>query len=365
MMQSEVIKAPDYLEPRESWFRSWFPYLKWVPSSPKLLKESEEALLSYVKTPSEGFYVDVGTINGQPCRIWTRKFHGPTQKVQKTGDNKTLPLVMIHGMGAGLAIFALTLDTLSRTRTVFAFDLPGFGRSSRPCFSSNPTEAEEQYSTCIEEWRKNVGLDEFHLLGHSFGGYLTAAYTLRHPHQVKHAVLADPWGMPEKPTEITRRYNIPLWVRGLFTILKHFNPLWGLRASGPAGPKILTRLRPDLMRKFEGLIEEENLHVVSNYLYHCNTHSPSGESAFHNMMTGFAWAKNPMFPRLSQLDKQVPLTVLYGEQSWVSAIPEQEFRDLGLSKATVKIIEESGHHVYADQADLFSEAVLESLDHAR
>ena len=65
---------PGYLEPRESWFRSWFPYFKWVPSSPKDLKEAEESLLSYVKTPSEGFYVNAGILNGHPCRIWTRKF---------------------------------------------------------------------------------------------------------------------------------------------------------------------------------------------------------------------------------------------------------------------------------------------------
>lgn len=28
-----------------SWFRSWFPYLRWVPTSPVLLKEAEENIL--------------------------------------------------------------------------------------------------------------------------------------------------------------------------------------------------------------------------------------------------------------------------------------------------------------------------------
>ena len=53
------------------------------------------------------------------------------------------------------------------------------------------------------------------------------------------------------------------------------------RISGPAGPGLVKRIRPDLMNKYKGLIEEEKLHVVSEYLFHCNAHKPSGESAFH------------------------------------------------------------------------------------
>ena len=35
------------------------------------------------------------------------------------------PLVMIHGMGAGLGFFCLNFDTLAKHRTVYAIDLPG------------------------------------------------------------------------------------------------------------------------------------------------------------------------------------------------------------------------------------------------
>ena len=43
--------------------------------------------------------------------------------------------------------------------------------------------------------------------------------------------------------------------------------------------------------------EEENMRVVPAYMYHCNAQAPSGEAAFHSLMEGFAWAKEPMFPR--------------------------------------------------------------------
>ena len=49
-----------------------------------------------------------------------------------------------------------------------------------------------------------------------------------------------------------------------------------------------------------------------SYLNNSNRYVPivycasSGESAFHSLMSGFAWAKDPMFPRLSGLDTDVP-----------------------------------------------------------
>ena len=98
------------------------------------------------------------------------------------------------------------------------------------------------------------------------------------------------------------------------------------------------------------------------------------------MMTGFAWAKNPMLPRLTALDKKgqfqlyqsnknlllfyflVPLTVMYGSKSWITTIPVEKFHELGLSNVMVESIEDAGHHIYADQADLFSEAVNKTLE---
>jgi pimeloyl-ACP methyl ester carboxylesterase len=57
----------------------------------------------------------------------------------------------------------------------------GFARSSRPQFSNDPLEAEEQYVAIIEAWRIKMNLDKMVLVGHSFGGFLSFAYTLKHP----------------------------------------------------------------------------------------------------------------------------------------------------------------------------------------
>lgn len=42
-----------------------------------------------------------------------------------------------------------------------------------------------------------------------------------------------------------------------------------------------------------------------------------GESAFHSMMHGFGWAKNPIVKRIDKLRDDIPITLLYGSRSWV------------------------------------------------
>lgn len=86
----------------------------------------------------------------------------------------------------------------------------------------------------LEAWRKQLNLDKFILLGHSFGGYLAASYAISYPERVKHLILVDPWGFSEKPVKI----QVPFWMKTLgvlFYPLLYFNPLATVRAAGPMG----------------------------------------------------------------------------------------------------------------------------------
>ena len=159
-------------------------------------------------------------------RIWTLKFN-PTA-------NRS-PLVLVHGFGGGVGLWAMNVDTLAEKRTVYAFDVLGFGRSSRPELSTDPAEAEEQFVDSIEQWREKIGLEKFVLLGHSLGGFLATSYAIKHPSRVQHLILTDPWGFPVKPTEDNVSRHIPAWVKLLGAVLSPFNPLAGLRAAGPWG----------------------------------------------------------------------------------------------------------------------------------
>ena len=192
-----------------------------------VMKHSYEIMLfdpyfSDVKTYHTGKHVPIGNSN----KLWTLHFNPNATKV---------PLVMVHGFGGGVGLWALNLDSLAKDRSVYAFDLLGFGRSSRPKFNSEADKAEEEFVTSIEEWREQLGLEEFVLLGHSLGGFLVSSYALKYPARVKHLVLVDSWGFSQKPPDEEIRSSIPFLFRVVVSLAQRFNPLAGMRAAGPYG----------------------------------------------------------------------------------------------------------------------------------
>lgn len=148
------------------------------------------------------------------------------------------PLVMIHGFGAGLLAFYKNFDHLHATRRLYALDLPGFARSSRISFSKDAESVENEFVEAIEKWRQGIGLQEFVLLGHSLGAFLSTAYAMKHPNSVRHLILVDPWGFPIRPVnpeEGTGGRKLPMWVAALASLLTVFNPLTPVRMAGPLG----------------------------------------------------------------------------------------------------------------------------------
>lgn len=86
----------------------------------------------------------------------------------------------------------------------------------------------------IEEWRKEMKLNKFILLGHSMGGFLAASYSMSFPERVSHLILADPWGFTEQQEDFK---DVSFMVKTIAYIIKPLNPLAGIRVAGPFGEK--------------------------------------------------------------------------------------------------------------------------------
>lgn len=69
-----------------------------------------------LKAPYRGWYVDIGPTVGEADKIWT---------VSMCPELRNTPIVLLHGMGAGVAFWVLNLDAFAQHRPVYAIDILG------------------------------------------------------------------------------------------------------------------------------------------------------------------------------------------------------------------------------------------------
>jgi len=322
--------------------------LKWVPTSSEKLYNAEEVLLQASKIHLSKGYVKLPSNN----YIWT--------VVANHREHKT-PLVLIHGMGGGTGLWALNYEELGANRPLYAMDLLGFGQSSRPHFSSKPEKSENMFVNSIEEWRKSLKIEKMILLGHSFGGYISASYSILYPNRVKKLILADPWGFETLEDRLSEVNVLIKCILGLFSCCG-CNPLFAMRVAGPYGPRLMSKRRPDFRERFK-VITNENKNAVHNYIYHCNAAKPTGEEGFKSLTTKAFFPKYPMLDRIDKINCNIPIVYIFGADSWLGDQAGEKSKHL-LPNHYIKIysIKDASHHVYADQADKFNEIVKLECD---
>jgi len=97
------------------------------------------------------------------------------------------PLIIVHGGSEGAQAWKGNIALLAKQYRVFVPDLPGFGLSSQVLDSYKVPDMVD----FIDQYSKNLGLDSFYLMGHSFGGGVAAHYALKHPQKVRKLILVS------------------------------------------------------------------------------------------------------------------------------------------------------------------------------
>lgn len=99
------------------------------------------------------------------------------------------PLVIIHGGGDGARAWLKSAEELSNYYSVYIPDLPGFGRSQ----SASDKFHLPEYVAFVKNFSQALGIERFHLIGHSIGGGIALHYALHFPEKVKGLVLVSSW----------------------------------------------------------------------------------------------------------------------------------------------------------------------------
>lgn len=103
------------------------------------------------------------------------------------------PVVLIHGGGMWLYSFRHMFAPLSRTCSVFAPDMPGYGFTT--ALNDPQVMDTGTYGTAIREFMDCLALEKATLVGHSWGGGWSLACALQCPDRVDRIVLLDSSGL--------------------------------------------------------------------------------------------------------------------------------------------------------------------------
>jgi abhydrolase domain-containing protein 4 len=273
-------------------------------------------------------------------------------------DNPNTPIVLLHGYVSALAFWMLNFDEFAAHRPVYAIDLLGFGRSSRPIFSKDPLEIEEQYVEFLERWREQMNIPKMILLGHSLGGFIVSCYALKYPERVEHLILADPWGFTPHPD--LKQFNVAHRLGLKF--FQRFPPFSLMRMAGPLTAPFFRLCRQDIIGKFEKIYDVPQRRIVSEYVTHCNNISITGEQAFHRLMKNGPWPVNPIGEKMRlNVCKTIPITFIYGEKSWLDPCYGQHIKESRPDSHTaIHMIQGVGHKVMSDDEKIFNQIVNEA-----
>ncbi len=114
------------------------------------------------------------------------------------------PVLFIHGSGPGVSAYAnwrLIMPVLANRRRVIAPDMAGFGFTERKQGSVYTMDLWIRQAVGLLD---ALGLDRVDIVGNSFGGAVSLALAIRHPHRVRRLILMGSVGVE---FELTRELD--------------------------------------------------------------------------------------------------------------------------------------------------------------
>ncbi len=125
------------------------------------------------------------------------KINGLNVNYKIIGDGG-MPIILLHGWGIDSDKYSKTawqlfLQTTNYKQqiTIFAPDLPGFGKSD------NPPEAwgVSDYAEWLKNFVSTINLSSFILIGHSFGGRIAVKFAAKYPEKLRVLILTGSAGV--------------------------------------------------------------------------------------------------------------------------------------------------------------------------
>ena len=254
-------------------------------------------------------------------------------------DGETL--LLVHGGGASMGDWGPWIDNLGERYKVITVDMPNHGLSDPlPADKVNTVE----FSKKIESFVDTLGLNDFAIAGHSFGGETVLHYVTRNPARIKGLILVASGGyQPEMPEDGPERDLLELSESPLATrLMSYYGTRTGVAESLPTYFYDKSAITDDFVDRIFSLMRYEKnrgsmIHMIVN------------AAKDYKVVNGIQTI-------------QIPTLVLWGDKDGV-AVPEHGHRfDQDIPDSTLKMYPDIGHMIMQEATEQSLRDVNEFLE---
>jgi haloalkane dehalogenase len=254
------------------------------------------------------------------------------------------PILFVHGTPTNSFEFRHLIAALSKRHRCIAPDHLGFGESSRPrTFPYTP----QAHAAVLREFVERLGLDDFTLVVHDFGGPIGLPLITDHPSHPPHSlhvrrlILMNTWAWPlDDDPKMARGARFIGGAIGRF-LYRYANA--SLRLIMPSAYGDRKKLTPEIHRRYLEVFRDRDARVR---VLHALAKSLLGSRAHYQSLLG----------RLDRL-RAMPVLIVWGmKDSAFQPYQLERWRQL-LPEARVETIDGAGHWPHEEEPARVIEAI--------
>lgn len=252
--------------------------------------------------------------------------------IQRYGSGP-IKLVAIHGLGSASSAWKLVLPEFSKRYEFITLDLPGHGDAFMLAnLEMNPV----RISQIIISELKAIGIDKFHLIGNSLGGWIALEMAAAYPEHVLSVTGVAPAGLWLKPK--TNR-------NGELAVSRYL-----ARISLPFA-KTIARIK--FMRKIGFKLVSPQWEKFSPETCADAAIAMGGASGYYTIWDAFLGNR---FDK--EISTTIPITILFGDSDYTLPAATSQEKSLAPKHCRWVVLPQSGHAPMWDRVD---EVIAETI----
>jgi pyruvate dehydrogenase E2 component (dihydrolipoamide acetyltransferase) len=250
--------------------------------------------------------------------------------VLELGPESNEAVLFIHGFGGDLSTWLFNQGAIAEKLRTIAVDLPGHGAST-PIVGGDVLK---KITSAVKEAAEALTPGKLHIVAHSFGGAIAAAFAADKPESIASLTLIAPIGLGK---EINRDFLTD------FVAAERRRPLQAALEKLFADPAVITS------EMIEGTLQFKRLEGVQEAL-----------SSIASVISDESGQVQHIGETLATLN--CPVLLVWGERDGIIPVPQAG--DLP-SNVQMRVIPAVGHMPQMEASSVVNEAMLENINRAR